>query len=485
VTWNLDWFGKDEIPVTDPGPWGPLNEDVQERNVKTIIKNLDADVYAFEEVVDTTRFKRLIDTLGGPSLWGYAFSDFCSGATAPTDPFYAGGQKLGFIYRKANITNVSTRGMLRTSTNYDSTYRYWSSGRFPYLLHADVTLGAVTQPVDFIVIHAKANTGTDAEKIDSYNRRKKGLQELKDSLDANFASSNIILLGDYNDDLDRTIAPITSGPDTVSSYNYMIIDSTDANSYKSITLPLSLQNLRSTVSNTNVIDHQVVSNEMYLFYMPGTAAVRTEVVGLVANSAILYSDSTTDHYPVYSRFNFLQAPIPVKLFSFTAQKTGTAVKLNWATEQEINSRYFEVQRSADGSNWSTIATINAAGNSNTKKEYETTDYAPAKGINFYRLKQVDMDAKFQYSFVRSVLFSSSYQVIVSPNPAADFINVYVAKDNSKSYTVQLLDMSGRILKTATTVQPLTQFATASLTKGVYTVRITDGGNTTIKKVSVQ
>jgi Secretion system C-terminal sorting domain len=101
------------------------------------------------------------------------------------------------------------------------------------------------------------------------------------------------------------------------------------------------------------------------------------------------------------------------------------------------------------------------------------------------LKQVDIDAKFQYSAVRSILFSSSYQVIVSPNPAADFINVYVAKDNNKSYTVQLLDMSGRILKTATTVQPLTQFATAALTKGVYTVRITDGGNTTIKKVSVQ
>jgi hypothetical protein len=333
VNWNVDWFGKDEIPVTDPGPWGPLNEDVQERNVKTILKNLDADVFAFEEVVDTTRFKRLIDTLGGPSLWGYAFSTFCSGAAATTDAFYAGGQKLGFIYRKANISNVTTRGMLRTSTNYDSSYKYWSSGRFPFLMHADVTLGSITKPVDFIVIHAKANTGTDPEKIDAYRRRKLGLQELKDSLDANFASSNIILLGDYNDDLDRTIAPITSGPDTVSSFSYLISDSTDANSYKSITLPLSLQNLRSTVSNTNVIDHQVISNEMNVFYMPGTAAVRSEVIGMVAPTAILYSDSTTDHYPIYARYNFLTCPGDVVVYT----AAGSGATYQW---QENNGSGF-------------------------------------------------------------------------------------------------------------------------------------------------
>jgi hypothetical protein len=485
VNWNLDWFGKEEIPVTDPGPWGPLNEDVQERNAKAIIKTLDADVYAFQEIVDTTRFKRLIDTLGGLTQWGYAFSDFCSGATAPTDPFYAGGQKLGFIYRKAVVSNVSTRGMLRTSSNYDSTYKYWSSGRFPYLMRADVTLGSITQPVDFIVIHAKANTGTDAEKIDSYRRRKLGLQELKDTLDAGFSNNNIILLGDFNDDLDKTIAPITSGPDTVSSYSYMIADSIDADSYKSITLPLSLQNLRSTVSNTNVIDHQVISNEMNVFYMPGTASVRTEVVGIVAPTPILYADSTTDHYPVYSRFNFLQAPVPVKLISFTAQKAGNAVKLQWATTQEVNSKYFEVQRSAGGGNWVTIATINAAGNSTITKSYETMDYTPAKGINLYRLRQVDIDEKFDYSVTRSVLFSSTYQAIVAPNPATEYIQVYVAKDNINPYTVQLLDMSGRVLKTTTTVQPVTRFATATLTKGVYTVRITDSDNTTIKKVSVQ
>ncbi len=353
VNWNVDWFGKEEIPVTDPGPWGPLNEAVQERNVKTIIKNLDADVYAFEEVVDTARFKRLIDTLGGPSVWGYAFSDFCSGATSPTSPFYAGGQKLGFIYRKANISNMSTRGMLRTSANYDSAYKYWSSGRFPYLMHADVTLGTVTQPVDFIVIHAKANTGTDAEKIDSYRRRKLGLQELKDSLDAHFANSNLILLGDFNDDLDRTIAPITSGPDTVSSYNYLIADSTDANSYKSITLPLSLLNLRSTVTNANVIDHQVISNEMNVFYMPGTASIRTDVTGLVAPSPVLYADSTTDHYPIYARYNFLNCPGSAVVF--TASGSGTTFQ--W--QEDSGGGYTNIVNGANyqGANTGTLTLI--------------------------------------------------------------------------------------------------------------------------------
>ena len=96
--------------------------------------------------------------------------------------------------------------------------------------------------------------------------------------------------------------------------------------------------------------------------------------------------------------------LPVKLSSFLVQKTDNAVKISWSTEQEINSSYFVVERSADGRNWNNIATVNAAGNSSIRMDYSIYDNAPMKGINYYRLKLVDKDGKYDYSVTRTVCF---------------------------------------------------------------------------------
>ena len=93
-----------------------------------------------------------------------------------------------------------------------------------------------------------------------------------------------------------------------------------------------------------------------------------------------------------------QGPLPVTFLSFNAKKlTETAAVLNWKTSQEQNSSYFQVERSNDALHYFNIGRVAASGNSTTAIDYYFTDTKPAAGINYYRLKQVDIDGKFEYS----------------------------------------------------------------------------------------
>jgi trimeric autotransporter adhesin len=300
VAWNIQWFGS-----TTSGQ-GPTDDNLAQANAKIVMDNLDADIYGMSEMVDTARLGALTRSLAGD--FGYFVAEFCSLATNTTTGNYAIGQKNAFIYRKNMFSNMSVRGLLRTST---PAYTSWASGRFPYLLEADVTLNGTTKPYSFIVIHGKSG-----DLLTDYTRRKDGAKELKDTLDANFNTKRIILFGDFNDDLDESI---TAGQ-AVSSYDDIIKDSTDADSYFSATLPLSRTGVASTVSNPGMIDHCVISNEALLDYVPGSATLVTTVAALVSG----YSFNLTDHYPVLSRFvwgntttainNIAPSSLQIKLF---------------------------------------------------------------------------------------------------------------------------------------------------------------------------
>ncbi|MBI3139549.1 MAG: T9SS type A sorting domain-containing protein [Sphingobacteriales bacterium] len=281
VSWNLEWFGA--------ASGGPANEDLQESNAKKIMRYLDADLYGVVEVVDTMRFRRLVDSLGNAE-YGYFISPFCSNNTTGTGNSWLSGQKLGFIYRKSIFTNVRTRGLLRTSS---AAYTSWASGRFPYMLSATATINSVSKDINFIVIHGKAgSTASD------YDRRRAGAQELKDTLDAQFASTINIIIGDYNDALNGTIST-GSGPE--SSYQPIILDSTDADHYKSITLPLGVAGQSSMINFPNVVDNHVISNEATPFYVLSSAKIRNDITAVVPDYATAHT--TSDHYPVFSNYS--------------------------------------------------------------------------------------------------------------------------------------------------------------------------------------
>ena len=305
VNWNIEWFGSTQAGL------GPDNKDLQQANITTVANYLNADVYALEEVVDVARLQRVVAQLSASTGHPYAYmvSDYGSYGDDPSDPDYANDQKLAFVYRTDVVSNPTFMGLLRCrEADACPAYNAWASGRFPYLMHADVTLDGVTKPVNFIVIHAKANA--TATSANDYARRQLGATLLKNLLDTQYAGQSNLLVGDYNDVLSGTIA--TGVTPAVSSYDVLVKDSA---TYKSITLPLARAGAQSTVSFSTVIDNVIASGPLASYYISGTAAVRTDAAALIAN----YATTTTDHYPVFTRYAFESAAATDLVVSTTGQ----------------------------------------------------------------------------------------------------------------------------------------------------------------------
>lgn len=289
VNWNIEWFGSTVAGL------GPNNKELQQANVSAVFKYLKADIYALAEVVDTVRLQNVVTQLSAATGYPYAFavSRYGSYGDSPTDPDYVNDQKLAFVYRTDVVKNATFRGLLRcTEAQNCPAYNAWASGRFPYLMSADVTLDGVTKHVNIVEIHAKANA--TASSPNDYMRRKLGADLLKAYLDATFPTDNNLVVGDYNDVLNGTIATGITPP--VSSYSSFL---NDAN-YVPISLPLAQAGLQSTASFATVIDNVIANKQLAAYYINGTAAVRTDVAAGITN----YATTTSDHYPIFTRYSF-------------------------------------------------------------------------------------------------------------------------------------------------------------------------------------
>lgn len=135
------------------------------------------------------------------------------------------------------------------------------------------------------------------------------------------------------------------------------------------------------------------------------------------------------------------AALPVLLDQFSAKKNKENVDLNWQTYSELNNDYFIVERSKDAKNWQSIGEIKGNGTTNEKIRYHHTDEAPLKGLNFYRLMQVDMDGTSTiHDEMVSVQFGQT-EVVLYPNPARD--NISLLADNLRIKHLAVYDWSGK------------------------------------------
>ena len=211
-------------------------------------------------------------------------------------------QKVGFIYNTATVTPKSTRALFKSIhplynggdataiSDYPdgATDRFYASGRLPFLLTADVTINGKTEEIDLIALHARANNSANAQE--RYDFRKYDVGVLKDSLDANFSTRNVMVLGDYNDDVDQTVADVTT---TVSTYQNFVEDMVN---YTIVTSTLSEQGFRSFVSRENMIDHILISDELDDNFVENSAAVGYQFY------TATYDRTVSDHFPVSARF---------------------------------------------------------------------------------------------------------------------------------------------------------------------------------------
>ena len=171
--------------------------------------------------------------------------------------------------------------------------------------------------------------------------------------------------------------------------------------------------------------------------------------------------------------------LPLRFTSFTSTSTNNTVLLQWATADEMNTSSFDVQKSTDGAEWKLLATVAAKGNS--VNEYIVTDNAAFDKINYYRIKESDIDGMFVYSAVlKTANDANEYPdaVKVTPNPVKNsaVIEINATKESIKN--VIITETTGRKMQSYTlhVVKGINRFIINNVGKwqpGLYYVIVQD------------
>lgn len=170
------------------------------------------------------------------------------------------------------------------------------------------------------------------------------------------------------------------------------------------------------------------------------------------------------------------SPLPVTLTDFTARLEESSVRLRWTTASEINSDYFNIERSTDGQTYQPLGRRPAAGSSQTEQTYQYTDEGVANrlaGTVYYRLHMVDFDGSSEYSPVVAVSLEGESDLLVYANREDGTFKLFASLPET-AYTVQVSDMIGNIVYEAPLpTQPnVREYAlpVPTLPKSVYTLR---------------
>lgn len=207
------------------------------------------------------------------------------------------------------------------------------------------------------------------------------------------------------------------------------------------------------------------------------------------NATGYYEDGETEDYRVLVD----DFPLAINLLSFTAKViTDDHVKVEWTTTGEENFNGFEVQRSRDALNWTTLQTFFATGNGSSEvNTYSFNDLQPLRGKSFYRLKLVSGNGQFSFSETRTVTIKNGIQqMILSPNPASDKATMIINSSSFAEVITNVFDASGKLVHRQIN---LLQAGTNSIdllfvskaVSGIYFVKVSTSDETRTEKLVIQ
>lgn len=268
VTWNLEWFGG-----TGENQ-GPSDVELQRDNAIEVMDSLQADLYAFQEILDKEKLEDLTVRV----------EDY-NGFVAEHVQYF---QKTAFVYNTQVIDSVDS-GAITEGQDEDD----WA-GRYPLFFEFDYQYDDTTIPVYAVVIHGKANTDPLEE---SYERRKRAGESLYNYLQSEKPDANVIILGDYNDDLDVSIY------DGESPSPYEDFVEADEH-YFPVTESITKAEQSSYIAGdyNDLIDHIIVSDEVEPYYVTDSEEIYFDALDFIED----YETTTSNHLPVWAKFDFTQ-----------------------------------------------------------------------------------------------------------------------------------------------------------------------------------
>ena len=177
------------------------------------------------------------------------------------------------------------------------------------------------------------------------------------------------------------------------------------------------------------------------------------VSGITLRTGAIVNNSASNMSPqrynclYFKNIEALPSTLPIRLLTFSARSLkNSEVQVNWVTEIEVNNKQFEIQRSFDGKEFSTVAVfLSMEGTS--YKSYQFKDKLPnnTSAKVYYRMKQIDIDNKFSLSKIVPVNISKDGELYVkmTPNPVVTTLTISVENNSSPARSVRVTDLTGR------------------------------------------
>lgn len=265
--------------------------------------------------------------------------------------------------------------------------------------------------------------------------------------------SDYITQGKY---LNYTIRFQNTGTDT--AFNVIVRDTLDNkldwSTFEMIaashpnTVSITNQNkFKWAFANINLPDSNINGplSHGYLSYRvkPKSTAVAGDVIN---NLASIYFDYNlpvaTNNAITLVQDNF--SVLPIQLINFNGQLNNNIAQLNWKTNNAINFKQFEIERSNDGKNFSRIETVAFDNLISDYHAHDNISLLPFQQI-FYRLKLVDTDGKSSYSKVIVFNLSTASNFLVYPNPARTELFVSFNSNKNEFLGIKVIDASGKLI----------------------------------------
>lgn len=185
--------------------------------------------------------------------------------------------------------------------------------------------------------------------------------------------------------------------------------------------------------------------------------------------------------------------LPITLLNLSASPNGKKVTLHWSTSSEINNRGFDIQRSTDGSNWTTIGFVAGVGNSSLTTNYSYLDDNLESRKYYYRLNQKDLDGRSKLSVIVTATVGGRGEYVLGqnyPNPFQNETTIQYSIPQAGKVNVTLFDISGRAVRVLVNGSKeagthAISLNTGTLTKGIYYYRLQAGDFSDVKKLTIQ
>lgn len=178
-------------------------------------------------------------------------------------------------------------------------------------------------------------------------------------------------------------------------------------------------------------------------------------------------------------------PLGVEYNTFDAYFKEGGNKVVWSTLSETNSDYFILEKSSDAKVWEFVDIQKAAGNSSQEIFYSAIDKKPTRGgIDYYRLKQFDLDGSVEISEIIFVKNGNNIDFTIFPNPAENEVKISSQSEFNK---IEMIDLSGKVVHEMEVPKTHNiQIDLSELINGIYFVKVSDlNGNSQMKKLIVQ